>query len=58
VFYCDAACSDKPLPEEETPLAVHAALKQRVQRIIEEAMTLPNLKVRHPSFQLDHNWLC
>ncbi|XP_021928479.1 uncharacterized protein LOC110834013 isoform X6 [Zootermopsis nevadensis] len=38
----------KPLPEEETPSAVHAALKQRVQRIIEEAMTLPNLKSQVP----------
>ncbi|XP_023706156.1 uncharacterized protein LOC111863758 isoform X5 [Cryptotermes secundus] len=39
----------KPLPEEETPSAVHAALKQRVQHIIHEAMTLPNLKNHVPT---------
>jgi len=46
-----STCLDKPLPIEETPSAVHAALKHRVECIIQEAMTLPNLKVRY------HNWL-
>ncbi|KDR23715.1 hypothetical protein L798_13875 [Zootermopsis nevadensis] len=47
-FALQMAITNKPLPEEETPSAVHAALKQRVQRIIEEAMTLPNLKSQVP----------
>ena len=36
---------DKPVSKEDSPSAVHASLKQRVQEIIQEAMTLPNLRV-------------
>ncbi|GFG31081.1 hypothetical protein Cfor_04587, partial [Coptotermes formosanus] len=47
-FALQMAIMNKPLPAEETPSAVHAALKQRVQRVIQEAMTLPNLKSQVP----------
>ncbi|XP_069675416.1 uncharacterized protein [Periplaneta americana] len=58
-FALQMAIANKSLPEEDSPSAVHAALKQRVQRIIQEAMTLPNLKSDVPVVQNGnalHKW--
>ncbi|XP_068083392.1 uncharacterized protein [Anabrus simplex] len=43
-FTLQMAIANKPMPEQESPSSAHSALKQLVQNIIHEAMTLPTLQ--------------